>query len=55
MAPEGQTKQSRWRLGRHGGAAAEKAGEKPGPTKWSMGMLNDPETIEVPGEQLAAL
>ncbi|KAK1255999.1 hypothetical protein MKX07_008258 [Trichoderma sp. CBMAI-0711] len=52
MAPEGQTKQSRWRLGRHGGAAAEKAGEKPGPTKWSMGMLNDPETIEVPGSVL---
>ncbi|PTB70545.1 MFS general substrate transporter [Trichoderma citrinoviride] len=52
MAPEGQPKQSRWRLGRRGDARADNAGEKAGPAKWSMGMLNDPETIEVPGSVL---
>ncbi|KAL7818753.1 major facilitator superfamily domain-containing protein [Trichoderma aethiopicum] len=52
MAPEGQTKQGRWRFGRRGEAKAEHEGEKPGPAKWSMGMLNDPETIEVPGSVL---
>ncbi|UKZ74059.1 hypothetical protein TrVFT333_001713 [Trichoderma virens FT-333] len=58
MAPEGASQQGRWRLGRLFGGNTDIQGEgegeieKPGPAKWSMGMLNDLETVEVPGSVL---
>ncbi|EHK22453.1 uncharacterized protein TRIVIDRAFT_54136 [Trichoderma virens Gv29-8] len=58
MAPEGASQQGRWRLGRLFGGNTDVQGEgegeieKPGPAKWSMGMLNDLETVEVPGSVL---
>ncbi|KAL7804445.1 major facilitator superfamily domain-containing protein [Trichoderma afarasin] len=58
MAPEGASQQGRWRLGRLFGGNADAQGEgdgegqKPGPERWSMGILNDPETVEVPGSVL---
>lgn len=32
------------------GRDVEDGNEKLGPSKWSMGVLNDPTTVEVPGE-----
>ncbi|KAL7916173.1 major facilitator superfamily domain-containing protein [Trichoderma velutinum] len=58
MAPEGASQQGRWRLGRLFGGntdtegVGEGEGQKPGPERWSMGILNDPETVEVPGSVL---
>ncbi|PNP51152.1 hypothetical protein THARTR1_08214 [Trichoderma harzianum] len=54
MAPEGASQQGRWRLGRlfGGKTDSEDQGQNPGPERWSMGILNDPETVEVPGSVL---
>ncbi|KAL6880977.1 major facilitator superfamily domain-containing protein [Trichoderma novae-zelandiae] len=51
MAPEGQPQQSWWRLGRPR-TANDADREKAGPARWTMGMLNDLETVEVPGSVL---
>ena len=54
MASEGTSQQGRWRLGRlfGGNPVIEGEGEKTGPARWSMGILNDLETVEVPGESM---
>ncbi len=44
----------RWRIGRLFGGKATGAGDSEnvssGPPKWSFGVLNDEETVEVPGK-----
>ncbi|KAL7938219.1 major facilitator superfamily domain-containing protein [Trichoderma chlorosporum] len=53
MAPE-SSQQGRWRIGHIFGGKpdVQGKGEKIGPEKWSMGILNDLETVEVPGSVL---
>ncbi|RFU75038.1 major facilitator superfamily domain, general substrate transporter [Trichoderma arundinaceum] len=52
MAPDGASRQGRSRLGRLFGSNPEPGNEKAGPSRWSMGILNDRETVEVPGSVL---
>lgn len=43
----------RWGFGRlfgRGSAANDANQEQPRTSKWSMGVLNDPDTVEVPGK-----
>ncbi|KAL7796495.1 major facilitator superfamily domain-containing protein [Trichoderma ceciliae] len=52
MAPDGASQQGGRRFGRFFGGKTDVESEKTGPSKWNMGMLNDRETIEVPGSVL---
>ncbi|KAH6607392.1 major facilitator superfamily domain [Trichoderma cornu-damae] len=52
MAPDGSSQQGRRGLGRLFRGKGHVQDEKTGPSKWSMGMLNDRETVEVPGSVL---
>ncbi|KAL6885958.1 major facilitator superfamily domain-containing protein [Trichoderma evansii] len=52
MASDDRPQRGRWRLGRFLGSNSDSDSEKTGPSTWNMGMLNDRETVEVPGSVL---
>ncbi|KAM0259220.1 hypothetical protein ACHAQJ_003425 [Trichoderma viride] len=52
MASDDGSQKGRWRLGRLFGSSSDLENEKAGPSRWNMGMLNDRETVEVPGSVL---
>lgn len=60
MSPETQATagSSLWRR-LHGnasdGSTSERDHDKPGPPRWSLGVLNDKGTVEVPGELMLRL
>lgn len=52
MASDDGPQRGRLRLGRFFSGNSDSDLEKAGPSKWNMGMLNDRETVEVPGSVL---
>ncbi|GFP53190.1 protein HOL1 [Trichoderma asperellum] len=52
MASDDGPQRGRLRLGRFFSGNSDSDFEKAGPSKWNMGMLNDRETVEVPGSVL---
>lgn len=50
MASDDRPQRGRLRLGRFFSGSSDSEIEKTGPSTWNMGMLNDRETVEVPGK-----